>query len=304
MTTPGRVIVAGGCGAVGALLTGALREAGRQVLVVDPAAAPAAPGMLRADLTAPDTRLAAALDGADIVVLAVPDVVAGAALPVLARLLPPHTLLVETLSVKTPIAAALHTYRPGAPTLGINPMFAPDLGLPGRPVVAVRHHDAPVVTEFVAALRDWGATVVETTADEHDRITAAVQVLTHAAILAFGIALDRLDVPDAAARVAAPPHTVLRALLARVSGGTAEVYHDIQLTNPYAVTARRALAGAVADLDAATDALPDFAVLLDRARAALGDGQPAAAQLCGQLFAALPRDPGAVGGPSEERSRT
>ncbi|WP_455901806.1 prephenate dehydrogenase dimerization domain-containing protein [Rhodococcus gordoniae] len=303
MTTTGRVVVAGGCGAVGALLTAVLRAAGREVLVVDPAADPTTPGMLCADLTAPDTALAGALGDAALVVLAVPDVIAGAALPVLARLLPPHTLLVETLSVKTPIAAALHTYRPGAPALGINPMFAPDLGLPGRPVLTVRHHDAPAADEFVTALRARGATVVETTADEHDRITAAVQVLTHAAILAFGIALDRLDVPGVAARVAAPPHTVLRALLARITGGTAEVYHDIQRTNPYADTARRALAEAVADLDAATDALPDFAALLDRAHTALGDGCPAAAKLCAQLFATLPRDPGAVSS-REERSRT
>lgn len=303
MTTTGRVVVAGGCGAVGALLTAVLRAAGREVLVVDPAADPTTPGMLRADLTAPGTALAGALGDAALVVLAVPDVIAGAALPVLARLLPPHTLLVETLSVKTPIAAALHTYRPGAPALGINPMFAPDLGLPGRPVLTVRHHDAPAADEFVTALRARGATVVETTADEHDRITAAVQVLTHAAILAFGIALDRLDVPGVAARVAAPPHTVLRALLARITGGTAEVYHDIQRTNPYADTARRALAEAVADLDAATDALPDFAALLDRAHTALGDGCPAAAELCAQLFATLPRDPGAVSS-REERSRT
>lgn len=301
MTAP--VLVAGGCGAVGRLFVDALRRSDREVLVVDPAADPTAPGTLRADLTSPDAALADALAGADLVVLAVPEVIAGAALPVLARLLPPHTLLVETLSVKTPIAAALRTHRPGHPALGLNPMFAPDLGLPGRPVAAVRHHDGPAVEQFVTLLREWGATVVEIGADDHDRITAAVQVLTHAAILAFGVALETLDVPPVAAQLAAPPHTVLRALLGRITEGAPEVYHDIQLTNPYAVAARRALAEAVTELDAATDSLPAFSALLDRARTGLGDG-PAAAQLCAQLFAALPRDPRAAGGPGEDRSRT
>ncbi|MEU5843659.1 prephenate dehydrogenase/arogenate dehydrogenase family protein [Rhodococcus sp. NPDC047139] len=311
MTGTGPVLVAGGLGAVGALLGAALRADGREVLAVDPtavdptAAAPAG-AVLRADITAPTAPLAAALTTADTVILAVPDQVAVAALPALAPLLKPDTLLVETLSVKTPIAAALRTHRPGGPAVGINPMFAPELGLAQRPVAVIRHGDGPAVAAFVAALRRWGAAVTEMSADDHDRLTAATQVLTHATLLAFGAALDRLDVPAGAAATFPPPHTTLRALLARLGAGTGEVYHDIQRANPHAAAARRALADAVTELDAATGSPSAFAAVLERGRRALGDSAPAARQLCAQLFAALPRNPhpdGAPGAAAEDRSR-
>ncbi|WP_241386846.1 prephenate dehydrogenase/arogenate dehydrogenase family protein [Rhodococcus sp. CH91] len=305
MTAP-PVLVAGGGGAVGSLLVDALRADGRSVLVVDPSVEDSSGPRVRGDITAPTGPLTTALRAAGTVILAVPEPVAVAALPTLAPVLAPDTLLVETLSVKTPIAAAVHTHRPGRPAVGINPMFAPDLGWRARPVALIRHCDGPAVTAFATALTRWGAQVVETGADEHDRITAATQALTHATILAFGAALDRLDPPAAAAPTAPPPHTTLRALLARLTAGTAEVYHDIQAANPYAATARRALAEAVTELDLAVGAPAEFAAVLARGRRALGAGGPPARQLCAQLFAQLPPHPlpdGAPGAAAEDRSR-
>ncbi|WP_443047213.1 hypothetical protein [Streptomyces sp. KMM 9044] len=61
-------------------------------------------------------------------------------------------------------------------------------------------------------------------------------------IVSFGLALARLGVDVRTLTAAAPPpHQVLLALLARVLGGSPEVYGEIQWSNPRVVSARRAL---------------------------------------------------------------
>ena len=167
MTTvlSGPVVVAGGCGAVGTMLAAALRGDGHRVVLVDPAATRPGPGMLPGDITDPAPQVAAALGSASTVILAVPDAIAVAAVPALAGLLSPEALLVETLSVKTPVAAALHMYLPDRAALGINPMFAPALGAAGRAVLVVggrgraagRHLPPPGPGRGCTELRTHGA---------------------------------------------------------------------------------------------------------------------------------------------------
>ncbi|MGV9743558.1 prephenate dehydrogenase dimerization domain-containing protein [Rhodococcus zopfii] len=288
--TRGPVVVAGGAGAVGELLVTALRADGTEVLVLDPMPPPHDDTALAADISAPTGRAATALRAAPTVVLAIPEPVALEAIPVLGELLTPGTLLVETLSVKSAVPAALHAHAPHVQALGVNPMFAPSLGLAGRPVVAVAHQRGPAVAGFVADLTRWGAQVVELSADEHDRVTAATQALTHAAVLAFGLALDLLRVPDVAAATAPPPHVLMRSLLARVGTGAPEVYRDVQIGNPYAGAARQALRAGLDALDAAVAADPAaFGKLMDRARRPLGDRIERYREMCAQVFADLPQ---------------
>lgn len=294
---PTPVVVVGGAGAVGAMLTRAWRATGSTVHVLDPNGNPAA-GDRTERLDALTAAGRATLATAGTVVLAVPEPVAVAALGPLQSLLAPHALLVETLSVKTPVAAAAAGLAARGGVVGLNPMFAPSLGMTGRPVAVVVHHQGPAVAGLLARLRDWGTRPVTVTADEHDRITAATQALTHAAILAFGAALDRLDVPAGAAATAPPPHEVLRALLGRVGAGAPEVYHDIQVANPHAAAARAALRAAVDELDAAArtaDPAP-FTTVMRRAQASLGDRAGHYTDLCAALFATLP----VVGGADDE----
>jgi prephenate dehydrogenase len=267
-----RGIVAGGAGAVGRLMVELLRDAGAEVLTVDRAE--------NRDILAIDEALAAELRRADVVVLALPERVALAAVPRLAHLLAPGCLLVDTLSVKSGIVAALEEHAGHLEALSLNPMFAPALGFEGRAVAAVVVHDGPRARALLDAIAGRGGCVAEVGADEHDRICAATQALTHAAVLAFGLALAELDVPAHA--LATPPHLTLLALLARIAGGEPETYREVQASNPHAARARAALVRAVAALDA------DFAAGLERAGAALGPAGTAYARLCGELFAAEP----------------
>jgi prephenate dehydrogenase len=268
-----------------------LLSAGADVFVVDVVAPPAEVARVcayaRGDVSAMDAQLAAAMRSADIVVLAVPERVALAAVPALARQLRPGALLVDTLSVKTDIVAALAAHAAHLEAVSLNPMFAPDLGLDGRAIAAVVVRDGPRARALLDAIGRRGGRVAELGADEHDRVAAVTQALTHAAVLAFGLALDELDVAvEELGAVATPPHLTLLALLARIASGGPDTYWNVQAGNPHARRARTALAAGLATLADAVDygTGRDFAAILDRAYQSLGPDCDAYARICEELF--------------------
>ena len=174
--------------------------------------------------------------------------------------------------------------------LSLNPMFAPSLGFAGHPVASVVVRNGPRGRALRELIEQWGARVVTVTADQHDRVSAATQALTHAAVIAFGAALAELDVDIADLdRMAPPPHTALLSLLARIASGAPEVYWDVQAANPHAPAARRALArgvsrlaGVVEDGDRAA-----FGDLLDRLCGVLGPLQGAYRERSAQALRAM-----------------
>jgi 4-amino-4-deoxyprephenate dehydrogenase len=295
-----RSVVVGGAGAVGGLVVDLLLDAGARVVVVDVAEPAVEVAYVHVDVNALDAALAAELREAGVVVLAVPEDVALAAVPALAPQLASGSLLVDTLSVKTEIAEALAAHAAHLEAVSLNPLFAPALGFDGRPVAAVVVHDGPRARALLEAVRGRGARIVELAADEHDRAAAVTQALTHAAVLAFGRALDDLgvDVEELGA-VATPPHLTLLALVARIASGKPETYWDVQAGNPYARRARTALAAALASLADAVDygTEDDFSAILEGADRCLGPTRDAYARICEELFA-VARPPAPVGRPA------
>ncbi|WP_432898261.1 prephenate dehydrogenase dimerization domain-containing protein [Micromonospora matsumotoense] len=292
LTEFARSVVVGGSGAVGGMFTGLLRAAGSDTLVVDVAPPLEQPGeCLRADVTAPGPELAAALAEADLVLLAVHEAVAIRAVGPVTRLMRPDALLADTLSVRTGMAAELAARAPGVEHVGLNPMFAPAAGMTGRPVAAVVTRDGPGVAALLRLVEYGGGRPVRFTAAEHDRTTAATQALTHAVILAFGLALSRLDVDVRTLVATAPPtHRVLLALLARVLGGRPEVYGEIQSANPDAAPARAALADSLAGLSALTGGDPaGMDGVFERLRELLGPELAAQQERCRELFRTIHR---------------
>ncbi|MDJ0392775.1 prephenate dehydrogenase/arogenate dehydrogenase family protein [Rhodococcus sp. G-MC3] len=290
-------VVVGGRGAVGTLLAGHLAEDGLTVLAVDRTPAPEGPSPYDhavGNVDRPNEPLRRTMKAAPIVVLAVPESVA---LSLPAELVGPNSLVVETLSVKSNFAARVDESFGTGTVLGINPMFAPSLGMAGRPVAAVEHRGGVAADEFMDRLSRWGATVVHVDADQHDRLAAATQALTHASVLAFGVALSTLDVSaELVDAVSPPPARTTLALLARICGGEPEVYWDVQAGNPYAASARRALADAVRELDdtVATGSEPAFAALVQRAGAGVPDGDRYRT-LCASIFGIVRETPGERG---------
>ena len=271
--TIGRVVVAGGSGAVGSLFAEQLQEAGNDVVIVDrtvPGPTHRVTRFVRGDISDPGAEVADVVRTADAVLLSVPEPVALVAIGRLVGTLRPDALIADTLSVKSTVVPALHAaamIAGEAEALSLNPMFAPALGFAGHPVASVVVRDGQRGRALCDLIEQWGARVVTVTADQHDRVSAASQALTHAAVIAFGAALAELDVDMADLdRMGPPPHTALLSLLARIASGTPEVYWDVQAANPYAPAARRALSRGVSQLANVVDdgTCEEFGDMLDR----------------------------------------
>ncbi len=275
----GRVVVAGGSGAVGSLFAERLQESGNEVVIVDRAV----PGpthhvtrFVRGDISDPGAEVADVVGAADAVLLSVPESVALVAIGRMVGTLRPDALIVDTLSVKSTVVPTLHAaamVARQAEALSLNPMFAPALGFTGHAVASVIVRDGPRGRALRGLIEHWGARVVNVTADQHDRVAAAAQALTHAAVIAFGAALTELDVDIADLdRLGPPPHTALLSLLARIASGAPEVYWDVQAANPYAPAARRALSRGVSQLEGVVEDgdAKAFGDLLDRLCGVLG----------------------------------
>jgi prephenate dehydrogenase len=235
----------------------------------------------------PDDAILAIVSRCDLLILATPEPVAIAAarwmLPGMKR----DSLVVETLSVKSRYATAIAEVTTAAELLGVNPMFAPDLGFAGRSVAAVPYRGGDLTPLFLEWIAAQGSEVVQLGAEDHDRACAALQVATHASVLAFGMALSASGYDVATAeRIMPPPHRTLLALLARIAAGDPEVYRDIQSANPYAARARMDLLDAHRRLERiiASDDPEAFHRLIVELRSVLANGKTDYADLCARLF--------------------
>jgi prephenate dehydrogenase len=290
--TLSRPLVLGANGGMGALFSERLSREGMAVTGIDlyPRARDEAGvnDYLSADITRPDEAVRAAVEAADCILLAVPHNVALAALPALLPWIAPGALLVDTLSVKTEVVGRLRAAgRTDIDILSINPMFAPGLGFAGQKVVVVEVATGARARAFLDLLRSWEASVFPVSAEEHDRMMAAIQVATHSALLAFGLALRELSCDvERCWPLASPPHRVCLALLARIASAAPHVYWDIQRDNPSAAEARRAVANGLQRLAriVETDDLSAFGTLLEETRNTLEPQTEQLRDLCVSLF--------------------
>lgn len=280
-----RCIIVGGAGAVGSMFTALLMNTGAEVCVID-TKLPAMPVQFeQGDITVPTSRICTVIKAADLILFAVPERVALAAIVPVAAEMKQGALLAHTLSVQSPMAAAVRAAGLRMEVVGLNPMFAPTLSIVGRPVAAIVLNDGPRATELLQMVAAWGGRVVRLGAEEHDRLTAATQVLTHATVLAFGLALADLDIDIALlSTLAPPPHVAMLALLARIVSGTPDVYWDVQSANPEAPAARAALAGSIDRLIAAVKDEASFVTTLQEGRAVLGTELGWYQDVCARIF--------------------
>ncbi len=246
-------VVLGVNGAVGLALARQLIESGVSVAGLDLQDRSACPdggiAYVQCDATDPTSVGLEAIDAADTVLICLPEEVAISALPSVVQRAPADSLIVDTLSVKQRVVATFESLRPAQQYLSINPMFSPRLGFSGQNVAIVKVNDGPRAAEFESLLVSWGAATVTVAAEEHDKMTALIQVATHAAIMSIGLTLHEwgYDVTKGIS-LATPPHRMCLALLARMSDASPEVYWDIQQSNSYGADARKSLLESVRNL--------------------------------------------------------
>lgn len=204
---------------------------------------------IAADVTKPiEHRLKSVVASAELVVCALPGDALVASLPKLIAAVPTSAVVVDTASVKSPLAVL---WSPTGPSiLSVNPMFAPSLSPVGRHVLAVTAGRPGRQEDLLKLLRRKGIVVVQLAdADEHDRLVAITQAGVHAATLAYGLTLAASGFSaEQIAELAPPPCRQQLMLLARMVAQPSEVYEDIQRSNPHAKHIRADLVENIAEI--------------------------------------------------------
>lgn len=184
------------------------------------------------------------VEESDIVVLSVPI----DRTPEVARRIGPAvrsgSLLMDLTSLKVePVRAMVESSPPDVEVLGAHPMFGPTMpSIKGQTVILT-----PVGGRWgrwSSHIRDIlerdGARVEILTPEEHDRMMAVVQALTHFAYIAIGATLRSLSFDvSRSRRFMSPVYEVMLDFVGRILDQNPELYASIQM-NPFAREVRRA----------------------------------------------------------------
>jgi prephenate dehydrogenase len=263
-----------GVGLIGGSLALAARRANAVGWVVGVSRSEASRAAARAAGLVDETTadLAAAVSGADLVVLAAPVCTIAAQLRDLAAVVPRDALVTDVGSVKGPILAAGDAAFPDGRFVAGHPIAGSERSGPGaaRADLFVAHNwivtpgertDPDAVARVSALWRAVGARVVTMTAAWHDQVFASVSHLPHVVAYALMDTVARLERDGERMKYAAGG---LRDYT-RIAGSDPEMWRDIFLIN------REALLSVMAEYRGA----------LDRLEAAIraGDGEGLRQQL-------------------------
>ena len=226
--------IIGGTGKMGQLFVPVFERAGYEVLVSG----------RHTNLTSADLA-----KQCDLVIVSVPirDTVnvIGEIAPLLAR----NQLLCDFTSLKVkPVEAML---KSKANVVGLHPMFGPTAGsLKSQTIIVcpvrVEEH---LLDRLVAVFRNEGARCTLTTPEEHDRMMAVVQGLTHYVTLCMADSIRRLGMDIGATReFTSPVYQIELSLVGRLLSQDPDLYADILQQNPAVPEVLEACRASAADL--------------------------------------------------------
>lgn len=239
MKSSGKRLVFGviGCGRFGALWASRLSAHG-DVLVADAQPGRAEHLTHEVDVRAVPIELAAQ---ADVVFVVVPISSFERVCKDIRPHVRPDTVIGDVCSVKLyPLRVMKKVFPKGQPILSTHPLFGPDsvarLGMVGRKVtVCDGTVDHEMRTRLIGIFKAMGLSVIEATADEHDRDMANSHALVH--FIGRGLAELKLKEQPI---VTVDYETLLR-MQSLVVNDTWQLFHDMQTYNPYAKKKRHAL---------------------------------------------------------------
>ncbi len=231
------VFIIGGCGGFGRRFSEFFRVQNIPVVTADVVAG----ADLTLDVAEDPARVKEHL-GADLVLLCLDESNTLKVLTAISDYVAASTLVVDICSVKTKVCAAAEQYATAAQYLSLHPMFGPERDIQGSNAVVIPLRKGVQSDAFIALLSAWGLNILETTAEEHDAVTAMVQVVPHALLLGFGEMRASMQTSEALIQAFATP---IFKDLDRVSQGLLQenptLYHNIQTSNPNGDAARVAL---------------------------------------------------------------
>ncbi len=176
-----------------------------------------------------------AVRDADIVMISVPIDVT---LDVIRRVAPhvkENSLLMDVTSVKEKPCKEMKKYaKKGVEIIGTHPIFSHRVNrLEGQVFVLTPIRAKRWLSWLREFLKKHRVRVFETTPEEHDRVMAVVQGLTHFAYIAVGKTLKEIDFDIKESRkFSSPVYELMLDMIGRIIGQNPKLYASIQMENP------------------------------------------------------------------------
>ncbi|WOI36422.1 bifunctional chorismate mutase/prephenate dehydrogenase [Alteromonas sp. CI.11.F.A3] len=215
----GTIVVIGGAGALGKIFVSLFERSGYSVSVVE-----------REDWER--GHAADVLSTAALAVVAVPINLTEQVIGQLS-MLPESCILADITSIKVkPIEAMMAVHK--GPVVGLHPMFGPDApGMIKQVVVVCEGRNESAYGWLIDQMRIWGATIHNSTAEEHDKSMAYIQVMRHFNTFVYGEHL-RGENPDleSLTMFSSPIYRLELAMVGRLFAQAPELYADIIFNNP------------------------------------------------------------------------
>ncbi|MEM4390108.1 MAG: prephenate dehydrogenase [Candidatus Micrarchaeia archaeon] len=233
-----RIAIVGGAGALGSLYARLFKEAGFGVIIADADVAKAQKVASELGIELAGSNKEAAVR-ADVLIISVP---ISETVGVIRELLPhlrKECLLMDFTSVKTEAVREM-SKAACEEVVGCHPMHGPRIAsLEGQMVVFTPIRKGERFERIRAFFAEQGASIVEATPEEHDRMVAVVQALTHFSYITTAATLKELGVNVKASRkFASPVYELTMDLVARIMGQDPHLYADIQMHNPFSKDVR------------------------------------------------------------------
>jgi len=165
------------------------------------------------------------------------------------------TLLADVSSVKSDVIEAMQTIEAKVELVSLHPLFGPGAtSVKGKDFVAIPVKPGKRYAALKHRLLELGARVTEMGAEDHDRLMAIIQCMTHFVLLAYLNALKSMKELKRAEKLRTPMFATLLDLAKTVLAGNLELYGEIQVHNRYARVVRSSLLEACRSLDVAFSA--------------------------------------------------
>lgn len=213
-----KIGIIGGTGGMGSLFSQVFKAAGHEVLISGRSTE-----LKKEDIA----RLA------DIVIISVPIRDTIQVIDAIVPLLGSHQILADFTSLKTePVKAMLNSC---SRVIGFHPMFGPTSGtIHGQTIIATPARcDEEDIRFFEVIFEGQGARVTRTTPEEHDRMMAVIQGLTHFKAILLAGTMRRLGIsPADTERYMSPVYRIETGIAGRLLAQDPELYADILCMNP------------------------------------------------------------------------
>ena len=269
-----RIGIIGGHGLFGSWMRGVLERRGIEVLISD---------------VGTELSNEALVERADAVIVSVPIGVTEGVLREIAPAVRAGQLVIDLTSVKTPFLSVLAAMP--SEVLSLHPMFSPSLlSVRGQSCIVCHVREGSMGAVFLELLSDEGIALEEMAPEQHDKLMAVVQGMTHFQAIVAGHCMATIGFnPADTLGAASPVYRMRLVMIGRILAQSPRLYAEIQIFNPYVreiVAALERSSRVFADAIEARD-VDRFVAEFERARAGLAGFERAALEESDRVIAAL-----------------